>query len=71
LNAAGQLIGFLAYDIVLIVPFVTRLPMTASEFRLGLTIYSAVVTLSGLLAIYYLFINKATRERTWMRSKRA
>lgn len=68
LNAAGQLIGFLAYDVVLIVPFLTRLPATAPEFRLGLTIYTAVITLSALLAIYYLFINKPTRQRTWMRS---
>lgn len=71
LNAAGQLIGFLAYDIVLIVPFLTRLPTTAPEFRVGLSIYTAVVTLSAILAIYYLFINKATRQRTWMRSKPA
>jgi hypothetical protein len=71
LNAAGQLIGFLAYDIVLIVPFLTRLPTTAPEFRVGLSIYTAVVTLSAILAIYYLFINKSTRQRTWMRSKPA
>ncbi|MEJ2746888.1 MAG: hypothetical protein P8183_03065 [Anaerolineae bacterium] len=71
LNAAGQLIGFLAYDVVLIVPFVTRLPATAPEFRLGLIVYTAVVTLSGLLAIFYLFLHKPTREQTWMRSNRA
>lgn len=70
LNSAGQLIGFLAYDAVLIVPFLTRLPTTAPEFQIGLYIYTAVVTLSGLLAIYYLFLHKPTRERTWMRSKR-
>ena len=67
-NAAGQLIGFLAYDLVLIVPFITRLPTTAAEFRLGLIIYTAVLTISGLLAIYFLFIHKPTRERTWQRS---
>jgi hypothetical protein len=71
LNSAGQLIGFLAYDLVLIVPFLTRLPATAPEFRLGLYIYTTVVTLSGLLAIYYLFLHKPTREWTWMRSQRA
>ncbi len=71
LNAAGQLVSFLAYDIVLIVPFLSRLPGTAVEFRLGLIVYTAVVIISGLLAIYYLFINKPTRERTWKRSKRA
>ncbi len=70
LNATGQLIGFLAYDVVLIVPFLTRLPTTAAEFRPGLIIYIVVVIMSGLLAIYYLFMNKPTRKETWMRSKR-
>ena len=61
LNAAGQLVGFLAYDLVLIVPFLTRLPTIATQHRVGLTIYTAVVSYSGLLAIYYLFIQKSTR----------
>src|SRR3990172_577507 len=61
LNSAGQLIGFLAYDIVLIVPFFIRLPTTPPENKIGLTIYTAVVIYSGLLAIYYLFIHKPTR----------
>ena len=60
-NAGGQLSGFLAYDLVLIVPFLTRLPDVAPEFRTGLIVYTVVVTYSGLLAIYYLFINKPTR----------
>ncbi len=61
LNAAGQLAGFLAYDAILIVPFLTRLPSVAPERRTGLLIYTAIVTYSGLLAIYYLFIRKPTR----------
>jgi hypothetical protein len=60
-NTAGQLAGFLAYDVVLIVPFLTRLPAAAAQFQLGLMIYTAIVSLSGLLAIYYLFIHKPTR----------
>lgn len=68
LNAAGQLAGFLAYDVVLIVPFLTRLPATAPEHRMGLIIYTAVVAYSGLLAIYYLFIHKSTR--VWTGSSR-
>lgn len=60
-NAAGQLMGFFAYDVVLIVPFLTRLPAVADQFRLGLFVYTAVVSLSGLLAIFYLFIYKPTR----------
>jgi hypothetical protein len=61
LNAAGQLMGFLAYDVVLIVPFLTRLPGVQQENRLGLTVYTGVVIYSGLLAIYYLFLHKPTR----------
>ena len=61
LNSAGQLLGFLAYDIVLIVPFLTRLHTVPSENRLGLTVYTVVVIYSGLLAIYYLFLHKPTR----------
>jgi len=60
-NAAGQLAGFLAYDLVLIVPFLQRLPTVAPEFRLGLYIYTAVVVYSGLLAVFYLFLYPPTR----------
>lgn len=60
-NSAGQLAGFLAYDVVLIVPFLTRLPAVKPEHRLGLSIYTAVVIYSGLLAAYYLFVNRSTR----------
>lgn len=60
-NAGGQLSGFLAYDLVLIVPFLRVLPNVAPEFRTGLIVYTIVVIYSGLLAIYYLFINKPTR----------
>lgn len=60
-NAGGQLAGFLAYDIVLIVPFLQRLPTISDEFRVGMFIYTAVVIYSGVLAIYYLFINRQTR----------
>jgi len=60
-NAAGQLAGFLAYDVVLIVPFLQRLPTIAPDRRWSLTIYIVVIVLSGLLAIYYLFFNPSTR----------
>ena len=61
LNAAGQLAGFLVYDLVLIVPFLTRLPAVAPEFRLGLIVYTAFVIYSGLLAGYYLFVRRPKR----------
>jgi hypothetical protein len=64
-NAAGQLVGFLAYDVVLIGPFLSRLPAVPPQHRVGLIIYTAVVASSGLLAVYYLFIHKATSLWNW------
>ena len=63
-NAGGQLSGFLAYDLVLIIPFLRALPNVAPEFRTGLIVYTIVVVYSGLLAIYYLFVNRQTRLRS-------
>lgn len=60
-NAAGQLAGFLAYDVILIVPLLLRWPTTPPEFELSMNLYIAVVTYSGLLAMYYLFIHPPTR----------
>lgn len=60
-NAAGQLLSFLAYDVVLIVPFV-MLFNTIEPDRMGnLIVYIAVLLYSGGLAVYYLFINPQTR----------
>jgi hypothetical protein len=70
LNAAGQLIGFLAYDLVLIGPFLTRLPTVPARNRLGLIVYTAVLIFSGLVAGYFLFIHRPTRMATWRRSHR-
>jgi hypothetical protein len=60
-NAVGQLAGFLAYDVVLILPFLQRLPTISPEFQTSLILYLIVVVYSGLLAVYYLFVNPATR----------
>lgn len=62
-NAGGQLAGFLAYDLVLIIPLLRALPNVAPEFRTRLIAYIIVVVYSGLLAIYFLFINQTTRLR--------
>lgn len=64
INTGGQLAGFLAYDLVLIIPFILRLPTLPSEapqYFAGQLAYTAVVVYSGALAIYYLFINPKTR----------
>lgn len=60
-NTAGQLAGFLAYDLVLIVPFLQRLPNVEPRWQISLIIYTLVVSYSGLLAIYYLFVHPETR----------
>ena len=60
-NAGGQLAGFLAYDVILIVPFVRRLPSIAPGLRANLIVYLAVVVGSAVLAGYYLFVHPATR----------
>lgn len=62
-NAKGQLLGFLAYDLVLIGPFLQHFSTVRPEMRLSLILYSAVVAYSGLLAIYFLFLHRPTRLR--------
>lgn len=60
-NAKGQLLSFLAYDLVLIVPFISLIKDVAPEHRFSLVIYLAVLTYSGGLAVYYLLIHPQTR----------
>ena len=61
-NALGQLLSFLAYDIVLIVPFLMLFPTIKPGFLLSLAVYVAVLLYSGAIAVYYLFIDKQTRK---------
>lgn len=60
-NAKGQLLGFLAYDLVLIGPFLRHFSTVRPEMLLSLTLYTAVIVYSGLLAIYFLFLHPPTR----------
>jgi len=60
-NAAGQLLSFLAYDLVLIVPFLQLFGAVKPELLLNLTVYVAVLVYSGAVAIYFLFIHRPTR----------
>lgn len=53
--ARGQLAGFLAYDIVLIGPFLALFTTVQDQYRLSLSVYTFVVVYSGILAIYYLW----------------
>jgi hypothetical protein len=61
LNALGQLLSFLAYDLVLIVPFLLLFRTVQPEFLLNLILYVAVLIYSGAIAVYFLFINPRTR----------
>jgi hypothetical protein len=60
-NARGQLLSFLAYDLVLIGPFLGLLGTVNPALRLNLIVYVVVLLYSGALAAYYLFLNKRTR----------
>jgi len=63
-NALGQLLSFLVYDLVLIVPFAGLLNTVEPDRLVSLIIYTAVLIYSSVLAIYYLFINPQTRFGT-------
>lgn len=62
-NAKGQLLGFLAYDLVLIGPFLQHFSTVRPEMLPSLILYTAVVSYSGLLAVYFLFLHPPTRLR--------
>lgn len=61
-GAKGQLIGFLAYDLVLIGPFLAHFDTVGPAHRLSLILYVGVLMYSGAIAVYYLFVNGTTRS---------
>ena len=60
-NARGQLLSFLAYDLVLIFPFLQLFASVQPAHRLSLIIYMVVLLYSGILAAYYLFLDKKVK----------
>jgi hypothetical protein len=60
-NAYGQLLSFLAYDLVLIIPFVLLFDTVKPNHMVSLIVYIAVLVYSGGLAVYYLLIDPQTR----------
>jgi hypothetical protein len=60
-NAAGQLLSFLAYDLVLIFPFIGLFNTIEPGRMMNLIVYVAVLIYSGALAMYYLIFNPQTR----------
>jgi len=64
--ACGQLWAFLAYDLVLIVPYLLHFAVARPGQMPSLLINTLVLVYSGALAIYYLLVKQSTR--TWWRS---
>jgi hypothetical protein len=62
-NAVGQLAGFLAYDLVLLAPFLDHFSTARGGSLVSLITYVAFLVYSGALASYYLFASNATRIR--------
>jgi hypothetical protein len=60
-NAGGQLAGFLAYDLVLIAPLLTRSGSAYSGWGINRWAYTAVIVGSGILAAWYLLLAPRTR----------
>jgi hypothetical protein len=60
-NARGPLLSFLAYDLVLIPPFLSQFGAVRPDHRLSLILYTAVLFYSALVSSYYLFVNPTTR----------
>jgi hypothetical protein len=58
-NMTGQLLGFLAYDLVLIGPFVRHLWQVEPAMLPNLLVYIAVLLYSGGLAVWALFFRRA------------
>jgi hypothetical protein len=61
-NARAQLVSFLAYDLVLIPPFVAQYSTVKPEYALSLNLYLLVLIYSCAVAVYYLFLDPRTRS---------
>lgn len=60
-NASGQFLGFLAYDLVLVPPFLRHFATVKPEMQASLTVYTAVLVASGVLAAWFLLLDRSTR----------
>ncbi len=65
--ACGQLWAFLAYDLVLIVPYLLHFALARPEQMPSLLINTLVLVYSAALAIYFLLVKQTTR--TWRKSR--
>jgi hypothetical protein len=69
-EATGQLLGFLAYDLVLLPPFLAHFDDVSSGDLISLIVYTAILVYSGGLATYHLFFDERTRVWGLRRSAR-
>ncbi len=63
-NLRGQLWGFLAYDVVLIVPYAQHFEKVSDALRPNLVVYVSVLVYSGLLALFALFVSRPSVSRS-------
>lgn len=61
-NACAPLLSFLAYDLVLLPPLFAHVSAVRPEHQASLYVYIAVLVYSAVLAIWFLFVNAATRR---------
>ncbi len=62
-NAKAQLLAFLAYDVVLLLPFLALFSTVEPDLFWNLVIYTIVLIYSSIVSIYYLFVHPETRWR--------
>ena len=62
-SACGQLWSFLAYDLVLIVPYLFHFATVSPAHLPSLIVNTVILIYSAALAVYYLFLKKETRFR--------
>jgi hypothetical protein len=67
-TACGQLWAFLAYDLVLIVPYLLHFALARPEQMPSLLINTLLLVYSAVLAIYYLLVKQSMRS--WRLRKR-
>ena len=56
--AQSQLLAFLAYDLVLIVPYLQHFSTVKPEHYMSLIVYTIVIVYSMAMSVFYLFIKK-------------
>jgi hypothetical protein len=61
LNATGQMLSFLVYDLLLIPPFLMHLSVVDDQHQTSLLVYLGVLIASALFCAYFLLIDPRTR----------